>query len=593
MAPGVAFPSGAGGREVTTGLYRFAVVAIVSLIVLVGCAQPPAERGSARPRTDSTGGSGGIKTLSIGQLNATTSYGPWDFSNTSGGGTALQEVHSVSLVTSSKTGGYETRLAARIPSFDDGTIVILPDGRMRTTWTLRPNVKWQDGAPFTSDDVIFSWRLVTHPDLLSSREDHIRKAELVEAPDPLTVVITWPNTYFKALDLVISEFWPFPRHILGTSFANIESRDSFLGLPYFTTEYVQLGPFRLVDWGLGENQVFEAFDGYFLGRPKVDRVILRTIGDVNTMLVNLQARALDMTSEKTLPLDMFIRLRDEWKQTGEGTVVSRQENWRYIWFQFRPEHARPVELAQDPRLRRGLLYGLDRDGLRELLMPGVENTSADTFMPSNDPRASIVGQPFARYRYDTSRALQEFADGGWRRGSDGRMLNRAGEQVQLEVRGNEPDEKELAFVSAGWRQLGFEITEYIPPSRLARDNEFKSKYPTMETRARSTGDAIFISFDGRLVSSAENRWQGANTSGYTNPALDRLSDRLQFTIDEREQGQMLRDMGEILATDLPAMPTYYRTIFAAVGKGVRALLDDYAMGATGSLARNAHVWEKD
>jgi peptide/nickel transport system substrate-binding protein len=253
-----------------------------------------------------------------------------------------------------------------------------------------------------------------------------------------------------------------------------------------------------------------------------------------------------------------------------------------------------VELAQDPRLRRGLMYALDREGLQDLLLPGVAHASADTFMLANDPRAPIVGQPFAAYRYDPNRALQEFGDGGWRRAGDGRMVNRAGEQVHLELRGSLPDEKELAFEAAGWRQLGFEVTEYIPPSSLARgDAEFISSFPTMETRARGSGEDIFVSFDGRLVSSLQSRWEGANTSGYANPALDRLLDRLYVTVDAREQGLMLKEVGELFAADLPAIGTYFRTVFAAVGKGVRALSDDYATGATGSLARGAHLWDKD
>ncbi|MBM2811970.1 MAG: hypothetical protein HW416_2729 [Chloroflexi bacterium] len=576
------------------------IVALAQIVVVasfLGCASTGPKQGRSEQAT--TPSLSPIKTLVVGQLNAVLSYGPWDFSNTSGGGSALEEVHTIGLTTHGRTSGFETRLAAGIPSLDDGSVVILPDGRMQTIWKLRSDVKWHDGTPFTAHDIAFTAEIATHPLLLSSREEHLRRAEKVEALDPLTVVVTWPGTYYRALELISASMWPFPRHILREPLTNIESRDAFLGQSYFTTEYVNLtteyvnlGPFRLVDFGGGENQVFEAFDDYFLGRPKVDRLILRTIGEVNVMLANLRAGAIDMTSEKTLPLDVFLQLRDEWKQSGEGSVFSRQDNWRYLWFQFHPEYAKPIELSQDPRLRRGLLYGLDRDALRDLLMPGVENTSGDSFMSSADPRGATVGQPFSRYQYEPNRALQDFADGGWRRANDGRMLNRAGDQVQLEMRGNEPDEKEVAFISAGWRQLGFDVKEYIPPQSLSRDNEFKSKFPAMETRVRGFGDTIFISFDGRLGSGPQNRWQGANTAHYANPSLDALIDKLSFTFDRQEQGLVLRDMAEILAADLPALPVYWRTIFAAVSKNARAFTDDYPGTGTASMARNVHLWEK-
>ena len=47
----------------------------------------------------------------------------------------------------------------------------------------------------------------------------------------------------------------------------------FLDLPYFTEQYVNLGPFRLVDFGLGQNMVFERFNDFYLGRPKISRIV--------------------------------------------------------------------------------------------------------------------------------------------------------------------------------------------------------------------------------------------------------------------------------------------------------------------------------
>src|SRR5207237_7382371 len=98
-------------------------------------------------------------------------------------------------------------------------------------------------------------------------------------------------------------------------------RQTFLGLPYFTTEYVNLGPFRLVDFQAGEQQVFRRMDNYFLGRPKLDTIVIRTVRDPNTLFANVKAGAVDAVGAGTLSADLFLQLRDEWAQTGEGTVV--------------------------------------------------------------------------------------------------------------------------------------------------------------------------------------------------------------------------------------------------------------------------------
>lgn len=95
-------------------------------------------------------------------------------------------------------------------------------------------------------------------------------------------------------------------------------------------------------------------------------------------------------------------------------------------------------------MRRGLLQAIDREAIREHVLPGFEDTSADTFMGKGDPRASSVGSPFARYRYDPTRAAQELTDAGWKRAADGRLANRAGEQVQIGIRGEQAETKEVA-----------------------------------------------------------------------------------------------------------------------------------------------------
>ncbi|MBM2812271.1 MAG: hypothetical protein HW416_3030, partial [Chloroflexi bacterium] len=456
------------------------------LIAIVGCAPSgpsvpvPGERPAAARET-----SAAPKTLTIAQTANIKQYGPWEFSSTASGVAALAEVHTTGLVTYDEAGNREGRIAARVPSFDDGTVSILPDGRMRTVWTLRPNVRWHDGVPFTADDAVFSWRIAIQPEILSSISPSIWGADNVEAQDPRTVIITYKTPLFRALDLDHRNLWMFPKHILGEAFEG--DKVALLAQPYFSTEYINLGPFRLVDFGLGEQQVFEAFDGYFLGQPKIQKIVIRTITDPNTMLASLKAGALDMISEKTVTPAQAVQLRDEWAQSGEGQLAFRQDNWAYISPQFDPQLARPLEMSRDPRLRAGLLHAMDRDAIREFVHPGFPDTSGDTFVRKNDARSAVVGEPFARYRYDKTRAAQLFAEGGWTRSADGPLMGVDGRPVQIETRGgNQTWVKEVALIADYWRQMGIDAQELVPTPALSRDNEFSSTFPGVVIRARST-----------------------------------------------------------------------------------------------------------
>lgn len=149
------------------------------------------------------------------------------------------------------------------------------------------------------------------------------------------------------------------------------------------------------------------------------------------------------------------------------------------------------------------------------------------------------------------------------------------------------------MVADYWRQLGIDATEVIPSRAVARDDERMAAFPGVILRARSSAEGVFAAFDSRFQAAPSNRWAGANMGHYVNLELDSLIDTLFATIDERQQGVILKEMGEIMATDLPAMPIYFRTNFAALRKGVHALTEDYpSTRDVGGFARNAHLWDR-
>lgn len=561
------------------------------LIVLVGCAAPvssPTASPVAAPARVEV-----RKTLTIAQPRAREGFGPWFIT---GSARALQyeELHTNFLVSTDAAGNKVGQLAVRVPALEDGTIAILPDGRMQTTWNLQPTARWHDGAALTAHDVVFGWQVADHPELPIQRSPTRRAIEAVEALDSLTAVITYRTTFYLALDLGMRDFYLLPQHLLAGAFQG--DKEAFTRLPYFSTEYVHTGPFRLAAFVPGENLVLERFDGYFRGRPRIDTIVVRFIADNNAIVSNLLAGAVDIAGE--LPDHIAARLRDEWKSTGAGYVLSQPGSWRFISVQFNPQWGRPAELQRDVRIRRGLLLAIDRDAIRETVAPGFPDTQATSFVIKGDPRAPLVGEPFGHFRYDPSGATRELADAGWRAGPDGRLLSSAGGQVQLDIRTTGEYETELSAVANDWRKLGIEVTQEVITRALSQDREYIAKFPTAEITAQGHGDIIFRRFDSRERALPERRYVGSNAGHYANPELDRLIDQLYATVSQRSQGLLMKEMGEILAADLPGLPMYFAVITLVALKHVRGL-DDFpgaiSLGTTGvgTTARNAHLWDRD
>jgi peptide/nickel transport system substrate-binding protein len=79
-------------------------------------------------------------------------------------------------------------LAAEVPTLENGEVAA--DGKS-VTWKLRRDVKWSDGQPFTSKDVVFTYNFITNPDVKSTSGDSYKSVESVEALDDYTIKITF------------------------------------------------------------------------------------------------------------------------------------------------------------------------------------------------------------------------------------------------------------------------------------------------------------------------------------------------------------------------------------------------------------------
>src|SRR5439155_18391762 len=109
--------------------------------------------------------------------------------------------------------------------------------------------------------------------------------ERVIAPDSSTVVIHWRRLNADAASLDL-EFQALPRHLLEQPFQQLDPQ-AFAGLPFWTTDYVGLGPYRIERWEPGAFVDGVAFERHALGRPKIDRLRLIFIADPNAALANM------------------------------------------------------------------------------------------------------------------------------------------------------------------------------------------------------------------------------------------------------------------------------------------------------------------
>ena len=78
---------------------------------------------------------------------------------------------------------------------------------------------------------------------------------------------------------------------------------------FWKFDYVGAGPFKLTNWEPASHLEGEAFDGHVLGRPKIERIVIRLINNENTVLANLLAGEVHLTLAQALQFDQSMVLR--------------------------------------------------------------------------------------------------------------------------------------------------------------------------------------------------------------------------------------------------------------------------------------------
>jgi peptide/nickel transport system substrate-binding protein len=572
------------------------VSAFLLAITLLGCgpaAQSPSNRTEGSSPADAQAPRA-RKTLVAAIGAPLPTFGPLGRTGTYAGAIQYIEAHSHGLVTSDDQGRPVPQLARELPSLERGTARILDDGRMETTWALRDDVTWHDGARFTAQDIVFGFRVYADPQLPAMDRSAVLQMESVEAVDTFTARITWKAPYYLAGSLGLKLLWPLPSHLLAETY-DAGDKERFLNLAYWTKDYVHTGPFRLAQFDPGGDATFEAYDGYFRGPPKLAALVIRPILDSNALMASVLSGDVDI-SIGPIEGDQAFALKDQWELSGAGSVLSTVGNSTVLAFQLAPELANPRDVL-DPRVRQALHYGIDRPGITELSTGGrpAPELEARSLLPPTDPLYSYVKDIYADRASNPARALQRFAEAGWERGSDGMLASQDGRRLALEVRSSR--ETVGAAIASGWRQVGVDATVVVPSRAQSADLEWAQAFPGAQITAQTAGDSILNMLYGPTMATARNNYGGNNRGHYNNPRVNDLITRFRSSLPETERGPLMREIAERVGEDQPLIQPNFNPIFGTVRKGVRALGDisgGYISGGQfGAYSRTAYLWEKE
>jgi peptide/nickel transport system substrate-binding protein len=328
-------------------------------------------------------------------------------------------------------------LATVEPTLANGGIA--RDGRT-ITYHLRRGVRWHDGAPFTADDVIFTWHAIMNPRTNVGDRTAYQRITRIDKRDDATIVVHLDRSYapFVATFLTQGEI-PipvYPKHLL--------AQYPDLNRVPFNSAPIGTGPFKVLTWHRGEKIRMIANPDYWRGPPKLKEVDYSAVPSEQTIVTQLQTHEIDLwynASSALYPISKDI----------PGTRVFLTP---FVWYnQIGFNTTRPP--LDDVRVRRALTLGTDRQSIINVTSFGV-NRLGDGDQPvgswAYDPH--LRGNPF-----DPRAADALFDAAGWRRGPDGIRVKQ-GKRLSLDlatVTGNAVGQRVGVLLQSQWKKIGVDL----------------------------------------------------------------------------------------------------------------------------------------
>ena len=379
------------------------------------------------------------------------------------------------------------------------------------TFTLRPNVTFHDGTPFTATDVVATYRAILDPKTASPAKAALGSLQQIEAVDPMTVRFTCANS-----------FADFP---IGTAHANarIVCAANLADLSALATRANGTGPFK--------QDVFDSTrllrvvrnPAYFVpDLPYLDAVELPLFPDLTAETQSLLSGVTDV---------MFDVQQSDFKRitSSPGVIGQRVKSGRFVNVVLRMD-TKPFD---DVRVRNALAMAVDRDTLVDLVLEGLGQPARDDVI---SPQYQYYSETPASI-YDPDAAKKLLAEAGYPNGL----------KIPL-ICSNRPAIRSAVGVAMKemTRPAGFDIdVRTIPHDTYLANVWMKGNFYVGYWGMQATADAAFTLLFTSNAAFADTAWNNAE--------FDRLVAEGAATLDAGKrrslyaQGATAHGAGQALA----------------------------------------------
>ena len=419
---------------------------------------------------------------------------------------------------------------------------------------LKKGVKWHDGEEFTAEDVLFTYKTLISPKIVSPYSSGFRFVKDVKVMGKYKIEVIYTKPYFKALETWMMGILPY--HILKDE-KNLMSAK-------FNTNPIGTGAYKLTLLEFSKNIELTAFDDYFEGRAKIDTISFHVIADPMTRFLMLKSSALDIGSiepmayERQLGKDFFNKF---------NIYEEISHSYTYLGFNLR------LEKFKNPKIREALSLGIDREEIVNILFFSHAKVCTGPFLPGTSAFNEKVKVP----KQNLMKAKALLKEVGYSKENPF--------SFEIVTSNSSPVRPYAAqIIQHQLKKIGVKVSIRVMEWQAFLNMVvFPHNFDTvlLGWGLSSTPDPyMFWHTDS-------DRKGGFNLVGYNNPIMDKMIEESQTMIDRKKLALVWKKMFQIVTDDNPYLFLYIPKSITAVNKKIK-----YVEPSLSGIWHNYIQWEK-
>ena len=433
------------------------------------------------------------------------------------------------------------------------------------TFKLKPNLKWADGSALTSEDILFTWQLITDEKTRSPYASDYQLVKKVETPNARTFQVTYEQPYAPALDSWAG-LQVLPKHLL---------KDQDIHTTAFARKPIGSHYYQLDDWKHGENIKLSRNPLSVLGPAHIEQLITRIIPDKSAQFLELMAGHIDSMGLDPIKYSRVIPARPTLQQK-LNLYKELGNSYTYLGFNLK---RKPFD---DIRVRKAINYAIDKQEIIDGVYLGLGINIASPYKPGT----RWSNPNLKPYEYSPDKARKLLKEAGFDdRDGDG-ILERDGKPFAFEIITNQNKEREKSAIIIQRRLKEIGVDVKILSLEWA---SFISNYIN-----KSDFDVVILGWGLGLDPDQFNIWHSSqqapgqfNFVGYNNPEVDKLLEKGRIEMNQDKRKLIYHAFAKKLLEDSPIVYLSAGYGLTAIHKRIQGIADPVPAAGVGY---DSHQW---